>query len=84
MRRLQGGHLGFEGTVGPGRLAPAFELGLDRSEVGQHELELEDAEVVQRVAPPDHVGVLEGPQYQAQRVRLAYAAEEPVARGPRR
>ena len=76
---LHGRHLAGQGVVDPGRLAPLVELNLQAGRVGQDELELEHAEVLQGVGAADNVGVLEGPQHQAQGVDLAYPGQEAVA-----
>ena len=70
----------FEGTVLLGGLTPALELRLGARQVGQHELELEDRRGLQRGRSPRHVGVFEGPKHQADRIRFADPAEEPVAK----
>jgi hypothetical protein len=82
---LQGIHLGAQRRVVLRRLAPLADLGLNGGCVGQHELELEHLQIVERVAAADHVLVLEGAQDEAQGVGLADAGEKPVAHAlPRR
>ena len=52
---------------------------LDRLEVGEGELDLDDAEVLDRVARARHVVVLERPQHEHDGVDLADVGEELVA-----
>ena len=76
---LQGRHLAGEDLSA---LAALRRLSIWLStvaSVGEHQLQLEDAEVGERVGVAGHVVVLEGPQHQADGVGLADAGQEAVA-----
>ena len=67
-----------EGPVLLGCLAPSLQLGLCAGEVGEDQFELEDGQVLERVAAAGYVRVLEGPQHDADGVGFADPAQEPV------
>ena len=79
MGLVEGGHLAVQRAVLLGRFSPPLQLGLGAGEVGQHQLQLEHPQVVERVGTTRHVRVLEGPQDEADGVRFPDPAEEPVA-----
>ena len=76
---LERRHLVDERLVALGRLAALLDLVLDRLEVGVGELELDDAEVLERIGRARDVVVGEGPQHEDDGVGLADVAEELVA-----
>ena len=76
---VEGGDLVGDGPVLLGRLAPLLDLVLDRLEVGQGQLDLEDPQALERVGRAGHVVVLERPQQVHDRVDLADVGEELVA-----
>ena len=76
---LERGDLVGQRPVGSGRLAAPVEPPLDRLEVGQRQLDLDDAQVLERVGRAGDVVVVERPQHEHDGVDLADAAEEPVA-----
>ena len=78
-RGLERGRLPRQRLVGLGRLPPAIELALCAREIGEHELELERVEVVERVGAAGNLGVLEGTQHEHDGIDLADAGQEPVA-----
>ena len=63
-------------------LGAALHVGeplLDRLEVGEGELELDDAEMLERIARAGHVVVFEGPQHEHDGVDFTDVGEELVA-----
>ena len=76
---VERGHLVEQRLVALGGLAALLDLVLDGLEVGVGELELHDAEVLERVGRAGHVVVGEGPQHEDDGVDLADVAEELVA-----
>ncbi len=76
---VEGGHLAGQALVALHRLAPLVDLGLDRVEVGEGQLDLQDPEVLEGVGRPGHVGIVEGPQDVDDGVDLTDPGEELVA-----
>ena len=68
-----------EGLVLLGGLATLLDPALDRLEVGQGQLDLEDPQALERVVGTGHVGVDERPEQEHDRVDLADVGQELVA-----
>ena len=79
VRRAQGVELVAERAVELGLPLGLGEALLDRLEVGEGQLELDDAQVLERIGGPGDVVVVEGPQHEHDGVDLADVGEELVA-----
>ncbi len=79
VRPTQGGHLVGQAAVLLGRLAPLVDLGLDRGQVGQGQLGLHDAQVLERVRRSGHVVIGEGAQHEGDGIGLTDVGQELVA-----
>ncbi len=76
---LQGGNGGGQGAVALGGPALPVHLLLDRLEVGECQLDLEDPQVLQRIGRPRYVPVPERTQNEHDCVGLPDPGQEPVA-----
>ena len=76
---FQGVHLGEQRLVGLGRPPALVGLALHGGQISEHQLELEHAEVLDRIGSPDHVVIGERPQDQTHGVGLPDSGEKPVA-----
>ncbi len=76
---LQRFGLGDHRLVELGGALGLLEPFLHSLEVGQRQLDLDDAEVFDRIGRPDNIVVLEGPKYEHDRIDFADVGEELVA-----